>query len=214
MARIQVLISIGVLSLSFVFGIIFFWLISPLGMKQKKLIVNQILSMLINFILYIWVGKIIMNLSLFLRDPIAVLAYPSDSKAFYFACLWMLITLLLQKEKWKTTRGWLALGGIPIFFGATYFYEFIQLIYFDHLLSINYLAFMTLLIFFYVFIGQKMKESLHTIWVYIWLFGQLFLFLINPYITIFQYIISPFFIGFIILGLGVFQLYIKPRMVN
>lgn len=214
MARIQVLISIGVFALSFFFGISFFWMISPLRKKQKKLIVDQIISLLINFIIYTWVGKIIVNLSLFLRDPIAILAYPSDSKAFYVACLLMVITLLFQNRKGNGTGRLLFISFIPIFFGATFLYEFIQLVYFDHHLSIYYLGLVALLMFFYIFFSQKMKESLHILWVYMWLIGQLFLSLINPYITIFQYTISPLFI--LLLGgcIGIFQLYVKRGMVN
>lgn len=63
------LMSIGIIIISFVVGLIFFYMISYLSKEQRKAQIEEIVSQLINFIIFIWIGKIILNFSIFIKDP-------------------------------------------------------------------------------------------------------------------------------------------------
>src|SRR5690625_3616935 len=76
---------------SFIAGFIFFYLMSALSKAKKKQQAEEVTSLLINFVIYIWIGKILLNFLTFIKDPLAVLAYPSNSHAFYISY-------------WKSTR--------------------------------------------------------------------------------------------------------------
>src|SRR5690625_2609412 len=99
MASAQVLLSIAIIIISFVIGFIFFYIISPLSKEEKRKHIEELVSLLINFIIFIWVGKIIMNLAIFISDPLAVLAYPSDSSAFYIACLLIILNIIYKTKR-------------------------------------------------------------------------------------------------------------------
>src|SRR5690625_3925685 len=93
MATAQVLMRVGVLVVSFIIGLIFFYVIHPDEKAIKKQQLEEVSSQLINFVIFIWIGKIISHIQLFVQDPLAVLAYPSDATAFYTATILFLLTI-------------------------------------------------------------------------------------------------------------------------
>ncbi|WP_010648806.1 MULTISPECIES: hypothetical protein [Oceanobacillus] len=103
MAIASKLTAIGIIALSFAVGFLSFYLLSDLTREQKKLQVEEIISQLFNFVIFIWIGKILINLSTFISDPLSILAYPSDSKSFYFAIV-SIALMLLYKSKQKTCK--------------------------------------------------------------------------------------------------------------
>ncbi len=64
MPSIPILLKLGILLFSLVIGIIFFYVIKTTNRNVKKKQVDQFLSYLINFILFIWAGKIVLQLPL------------------------------------------------------------------------------------------------------------------------------------------------------
>ena len=78
MAQIQVLIKIAILFGSFVFGFIVYYFANPKTKKLKEQ-VDFIGNYLITYVVFILVGKVLYHYKLFFKDPMAVLAYPSDS---------------------------------------------------------------------------------------------------------------------------------------
>src|SRR5690625_2232093 len=91
--------SIGIIIVSILAGLVFFYMTSHLPKEHKKAQLEEMFSQLVNFIIFIWVGKIILNVSIFIEDPLAILAYPSNSEAFYLAVL--LSTILLFYKSWQ-----------------------------------------------------------------------------------------------------------------
>ena len=110
------LMSIGIIIISFVVGLIFFYMISYLSKEQRKAQIEEIVSQLINFIIFIWIGKIILNFSIFIKDPLAILAYPSNAEAFYLAVLFSAILLFYKAYKKKFDVLQLATSFLSVFF--------------------------------------------------------------------------------------------------
>src|SRR5690606_27038035 len=87
MAILSKLTVIFILAISFALSLLAFYVMSTLPKEQRKEQVSEITSQLINFVLFLWLAKILLKLPLFVRDPLAVLAYPGNSEAFYLASL-------------------------------------------------------------------------------------------------------------------------------
>lgn len=85
---------------SFIVGFLFFWFMSPTQKWNKKKWIEEASNLLVVFVITLWIGKIFTNLHSFISDPISILAYPSDSKAFYIA---VLLTVIFESYR-KTKR--------------------------------------------------------------------------------------------------------------
>src|SRR5690625_1666713 len=95
-----VIMSVGIIIISFIVGICFYYLISPLSTSTKKEQLEQVLSYSINLVIYIWIGKVLVNIQAFMNDPLAVLAYPSNSGALYIAICLLAVNVLYKV--WKS----------------------------------------------------------------------------------------------------------------
>jgi hypothetical protein len=124
-----------------------------------------------------------------------VLAYPGDSGAFYLAVLFTTIIVF-----YKTIRGKLdilvfAEAFLHVFLVASFFYEFIQMILEDNTYSLGYMVVMAiLLIIFFVMRGRITTAALLMMTLVGWTAGILVLNFIQPFATVFGYIIAPWFI--------------------
>jgi len=50
--------------------------------KEKRRILEEAGSVLINFVLFLWISKVILNFSVFIREPLTVLSYPDNAETF------------------------------------------------------------------------------------------------------------------------------------
>ncbi|WP_018930915.1 hypothetical protein [Gracilibacillus lacisalsi] len=114
---------------SFLLGIVFFRFISPYSKLETKKRIDRIMNLFMMFVVFLWLGKIITNLSTFINDPLPILAYPSDSKAFYVA-----VTLSIVYVKFNLAKDYHQ--GIDVlyvwffvFFIASFVYGFVQMIF-------------------------------------------------------------------------------------
>src|SRR5699024_4273883 len=147
--------SIGIIFASLAIGLIIFHTLSDLPKEKKRKHMEELISQLVNFIIFIWVGKILLNISLFIQDPLAVLAYPGDSGAFYLAVLFTAITVIYKTSRKKLDIPVFAETFLHIFLVASFFYEFIQMILGDHTYSFGYMVVLAmLLILFFVMRGR------------------------------------------------------------
>lgn len=194
-------ILIAFIIISFVLALIGFYFFSDFSKQNKKKYLDEVVSQLVNFILFIWVGKILLNLSLFLRDPLAVLAYPSDSNAFYLA---FLLTAFFMAYRWKKKNLDFLLFAEAftyIFLLATFFYEFIEFIFNEHLFSLGYLiVFMVLLLIYYFMKGKVSLQTLLILIVSGLSIGLLILSFVYPYVALFGYLIERWFILLFFVG--------------
>lgn len=190
------LLEIGILVSSLAVGLLAFYLLSDSPKAEKKKQMDDMISQMINFILLIWLGKIIMNFSLFLSDPLAVLAYPSDTDAFYTAVILMTIWLLVQSRRNKLKVFPLIVSFIPVFLVSSFVYEFIEWTAYDNPFAIGNLILFAVLIGLYFFLKERLDEAvLLFILITAWSFGLVFMMTFQPFITIFGYIVGFEFVG-------------------
>lgn len=199
MAIISKLTIIIIIAISFGLAFLVFYLMSPLTKKQRKKQIGEIISQLINFVLFLWLAKILLNLPLFVQDPLAVLAYPSNSEAFYLATLFTGGLLFHQSRKKKIAGGLFAHSFVQIILAALFFYEFIQLLWRDNPFSFHYLiVFAVLMALFYVL--QERVSPQNQISSVLGAAAAAF-FAISfmlPYLSLFGYILEPWFLALLL----------------
>ncbi|KGX84960.1 hypothetical protein [Pontibacillus litoralis] len=88
--------SLAIFIGSIVTALLIFFIISPFSKQETKKYINETITLLMTYIVFTWIGKVIMNLNRFVTDPLSVLAFPSDHQAFYLATLCTLIYSLIR----------------------------------------------------------------------------------------------------------------------
>ncbi|WP_042150093.1 hypothetical protein [Paucisalibacillus sp. EB02] len=192
------LTTIGIIAFSIAIGFLSFYLFSnnDLTKDQKKKHIEEIMSHLINFIIFIWVGKIVLNLTIFISDPLSILAYPSNSKAFYFATVLTAILLLYKSKRKNMMVLPLLESFVHVFLIGSFVYEFIQFVIEDNRFAFGNLILIALLIGLYFFLRERMKvRMLLMVMVTAWSIGMILLGIIQPFVTVFGYIMAPWFVG-------------------
>lgn len=200
MASTTILINIAIIFVSFLGGIVTYYNISEETKTVKKKQVEDIVSLTINFIIYIWLGKIIVNINLFISDPLAILAYPSNSYAFYLATIFIIINLFYRKYRHDEQITIIIQAFVPIFLSTLFFYEIFQVTIENKPFNKSYLVFITILMISYIALYGKIPHALQS-YVYgiVLLLGQLLLTLLYK-ITIFGYRLLPiYFISLLII---------------
>lgn len=208
MAKVQILIEIGILLGSFLFGLIFFYLASPSPLPVKKERMDLMASQLINYVIFIWLGKIIFHIKLFLQDPFAVLAYPSSSEAFYIATLFFIGTILVQSYRGKLSITALLEVFVPVVIASSFMYEFIQMQFFEKDAFFYLLVFILLLIA-YVILDKNLSNQI--LLFFLWATGLLFISFLAPFVMIFQFIVTRIFIIILMLIIIMVYLYYRRR---
>lgn len=187
--------SIAVIILSLVIALIAFYLFSDLSKADRKKYLAELISQLINFILFIWAGKVLLNLSLFIRDPLAVLAYPSNAGAFYLAILFTSAVVIYQFIHKKIDLLVFSKALTHVFLVALFFYEFSQLILEGNRHSFSYIimSFILLTIFYSMRDRLKITRLLSLIYM-VSMTGMIVISFIQPYLALFGYIIDRWFV--------------------
>ncbi|WP_337017477.1 hypothetical protein [Oceanobacillus massiliensis] len=216
MAIASKLTAIGIIALSFAVGFLSFYLLSDLTREQKKLQVEEIISQLFNFVIFIWIGKILINLSTFISDPLSILAYPSDSKSFYFAIV-SIALMLLYKSKQKNMQVIPLLDSfVHLFLISSFVYEFIQFVVVDNFYALGYLILLSILIAIFFLLRERFTTlKMLTVIVIVWSIGMLILGFVQPFVTVFGYIMAPWFVGlFLVMSVGILTYKIRRGLHN
>lgn len=195
MASLAVVKQVGIIVLSVAIGFLYFYLMSPNSKEIRKKQMDNLLSLLVNFVIFIWIGKILANFTRFTLDPVAVLAYPSNSSAFYIGTVFLLINVLYKKYRGSLDVIELLKIGLPTFLAATFMYEFIQRIFIGQSHNGTMLLFITVLIILYT-LNKKHGTKYVIILTFILCIGLFFISMVMPLMTFFGYIVTPwYFIG-------------------
>lgn len=189
-------VTIGIIAISVAVGFIVFYILSEAPKEEKKKQIDELMSLLLYFIVFIWIGKILLNFPLFIEDPLAILAYPSEANAFYLAVLFTGIIV-----RYKTVRNKLQL--IPfanrvmfIFFATGTVYEFIQFAWNNYPYAFgNFVLFSTLFIIVFILRGRWKKSYLLGVGWGGFVIGMYVLNIVHPYVTLFGYMMNPSFIA-------------------
>ena len=196
MAIISKLILILIIAISFALAFLAFYLMSNLAKEQRKQQISETASQLINFVLFLWLAKILLNLPLFVQDPLAVLAYPSNSEAFYLAALFTGILVYVKAKQGKINGGRLAHTFLQVFLAASFVYEFIQMTWRENPFSLPYLiVFGLLLALFHALQGRMNPLNQISVVLVAAAVGFFTLTFMLPYLSIFGYIVEPWFLA-------------------
>lgn len=195
------LISILITISSIFGGILAFYMLSDLTKEQKKRHIKEMNSQLINFVLFIWVGKIILNFPVFISDPLAILAYPSDSSAFYLAVLFSSLYLFYKSQRGQMNMMVFIQSFIFVFLIASFLYEFMQLAWYDNTFSFGYMVLLGfLLVLFLTAQGRIGSHTLIGALLIGWSLGIYIIATIQPFVTVFGYMMAPWFVGLFFAG--------------
>ncbi|MFB4168557.1 hypothetical protein [Virgibacillus sp. JSM 102003] len=190
-----VLTNVAIIVVSILWGLMFFYIISPLTKTTKKQHFEEIISLLINFVIFIWVGKILLNLAVFVKDPLAILAYPSNSHAFYVAAFLLLLNVGYKAKRKKIDTIPILASFVPVFLGASFAYEFIEITWNESNLAWGHLILLTVLIFIYIFVHEKVSARVAVGGFFVgWSLGQLLLTFFLPFTTLFGYMMARWFL--------------------
>lgn len=190
MPQTKIFIELSILVISFIIGISVYYLISKDPKEAKKKQLEDIISLTINFIIYIWIGKIVTNIAKFIKDPLSILAYPSNSYAVYVATILIMINLLYRKYRYKEQISIIIFAFIPVFILSSFVFEFIQLVIVEKTHNWYYLLFLAVLSLGYVIIYGKISKTKQSFILGIsLLIGQFLLAFANK-LTIFGYRLS------------------------
>ena len=215
MPSTTVMMSIGILVISFILGFLFYFLLANEAKERKKQHAENIVSLLINFILYIWIGKIVIHINLFVQDPLAVLAYPSDSRAFYMASVLIMVNIYYLVTKKRQAGRPLFNTFVPVFIAASFIFEFTQLVIYknDNVWLILFL-WMLLLIGYVLIYGKWANTLVNVIFAIASLIILCILSLIKDTVTIFGYMISPFYFISLLILVFIIIVYSNRRKVS
>ena len=202
--------SLVILVVSFILGIIFFRFISPFTKEETKKRIDEVVSFLIGFVIALWIAKIMLNLPAFISDPRAMLAYPSDSNAFYLAFVIMIIYTRIRVVKDYQHLITLQFTFITIFISATFIYEFVQIISGNLMQSPLQLAIHLIMLgFIVVYVNKKKLGLIVFVSILGWSLGMWILSLFTT-TTIFQFSTEPVFY-LIICIVSVIVVYFRQR---
>lgn len=196
-ASAQTSIAIIVLSLSA--GFFTFYFIGDLSKTKKKIYMGELASQLTNFVLFMWLGKILLNLSVFLKDPLAILAYPSNSNAFYIAVFLSFFTIAIKSKRQKIDLTPFINAFIHVFLITSFLYEFILIVWNNNTYSIKYMGLLAVLIITFVAIHARVTIfRLNIIMAIGWSLGTFGLTFVMPFMMVFGYTMAPWFLGLIL----------------
>lgn len=196
MASTTVLIFIGILVASLVFGIGLFYGSHTGSKRIKKQQIDVILSYSVQFVIYIWLGKMIASFPRILHDPIAVLASPADSTAFYIATFFILFHLFIQQKRRKMNDELLIKGFVPVFFATSFFNGFLQITINQDEMNLYFVWVMVLSIVSIWILQKPVTWLQSSILMMIWAVGACIISLQKGYIVMFGFLLQPiYFIG-------------------
>lgn len=200
----ETLISAVILAVSAVFGSIIYFMLNEAAKSKKKEIMEELLSQFINLIIFIYIIKIILNLDVFLEDPLAVLAHPSDSTVFYAAIVMTAAVVIYKNLKGRLDLKEFSDGMITLFLTSSMMYEFIHfIIYGDTYAFVYFIVLAVLFLVFYVLYNRIEKRYLLITAVLSWTVGIVVLFFVYGTATAFGYTMRPWFAVLLAAGVTV-----------
>ncbi len=188
-------LSIGLITLSWIVGFLSYYLVSNISQTEKKIQLQELVSQFINFILFIVIGKVLLNFSIFIKNPLVILTYPSNSSALYFAVLLTTITIAFKGKLKHIDVLRLLDAFVHVFLFSSFVYEFIQIIFNNNMYSIGYFIVLAVLMMIFLFIRDRVAtDKAIVIMLVSWGVGILGLSSIMPLIMVFGYTIEPLFL--------------------
>lgn len=104
---------------------------------------------------------------------------------------------------------------VPVFLGASFIYEFVQIFWYEDRYTWLYIGLITALILFFLLVeGHVARWKLSLYIMILWCLGQMILSFVMPFATVFSYIISPWYVGALLLLIGSLFVYLNRKLVS
>lgn len=207
--------KIALIVLSILMGLAFYYITSPSEKTVKKQQLEESLSLIINFVLFIWVGKILLNINIFITDPLAVLAYPSDANAFYVAVLFLLVNLVWKVNKNNFNIEIMLAPLMPIFLGSAFSYEFIDIVLNGNSLSWGHLTLLFISLIVYLMRYEKMSAGKLAAGIFaLWSVGQIILTTQLPFTVLYGYMMDLWFLVLVFIISVISIIYNKRKVTS
>lgn len=192
--------QIVIIMASFAIGIAGYIGMSKELFKEKKKRMDWLFSMVIQMVIYIWIAKVIVLFKLAIKDPIAVLAYPSNTTILYLALIFTAIHIAIHiKKNVLQVEGMLEVF-VPVLLSTEFIYVCIQLFQTGRTGFIINAAIVMVLLFVYLLI-EKMHTSRRLVALFIaWAIGKIVLSTVLGHKVLFGYMVSP--IMYVVLMIG------------
>lgn len=206
MASTTMMVSIAILIISTAGAMGLYYISFNLSKRERKQHIEIVTSYGIQFVIYMWVGKVLVSLPKAIADPLSVLAYPGDSRAFYTATLLILLHLWIQSKRQRVRPELLFQGFIPIFFFASLIFEFLQITVEGSSLNVYFLGITAMTLVMMFVYQNKSADVIYSWLMIIWATGSSLLGFLKGYVVIFDYVLKPwyfvlltlFFIGILV----------------
>lgn len=181
----RIVFTYGIIVISFAIGFFTVYGLSERTKKERKEQIDQVMTILINFVLYIWLSKLLFNIQVVLQDPIAALAFPSDSRSFYLAHVFVAIHQLVRRQLLPPML-------FPIVFVSSFVYEFIQVVLLDNFSSFYYFIVLGVMLIGALLLKNKIEISnLVKMIVLVWVCALFLLSIVSSSFVVFGYTIQP-----------------------
>lgn len=120
--------TLAVLIVSLILGVIVYFVFGQAKYLAKKQHVDDFMTMLIVFILSLWVAKFITNFTYAFQFPLAVLVYPADRWALYVGIVLAFLYMRFVFMKKHSSIKELILTTFIILISAQFIYKFVYYI--------------------------------------------------------------------------------------
>lgn len=207
------LITVVVLVISYGIGALYYYFLQDGSTGEKRKQLDQTTSIVINFVIFIWLGKIATHLPIFVRDPLAVLAYPSNQVAFYVATFFFIVYFLIQTKREKIIGEDVFPVVIPVLFVTQFVYELIQFLYMKEKSALPLVIFLAVLVIIDLFLKERTKRRIERLLFSVWLLGLAVFSFMSTYPTLFGYRLHVVFYTILIILVGSYFVYNGKRKV-
>jgi len=207
--------TVGLYIASYSIGCLFYYVIATEKGKRKRQLLDGFLSLTLNFVIFIWIGKIASQGLRIFHDPLATLAYPSNALAVYIAT-GLFISHLIYRRMHKQTRDEILIPvAIPVVFATIFIYESIQILLYSDKTSLMFVVFLMVLLLIQLFRPEHLQDLNTGIYLFLIFLLGCIVFAItvgNGYATLFNYRLHLlYYISLFILIFSSFM-YMKRRL--
>ncbi len=191
---------IVILLASFAIGIAAYIGISKETFKVKKKRLDWLFSITIQLVIYIWIAKVIVLFNLVIKDPFAVLAYPSNATILYLALIFTSIHIAVHIKKNVLPVNEMVEVFVPVLLSTQFIYVCIQLLQTGRIGFFINAAIVMVLLLIYITVDRVHTFRGSVMMFLAWAVGRIILSIVYAHKTLFGYLVSPLL--YVVLGIG------------
>lgn len=196
---------IVILIISFTIGVGGYISMNKDPFQQQKKRLDWLLSIVIQLVIYIWLAKVLVLFKKAIKDPFAVLAYPSNATMLYLALIFTGIHIAIHIKRKVLSGKEMMLVFVPILISTHFVYSCIQLYQSGRIGFLIQAGLGMILILLYA-VNERLHHVQGSLLVFmIWSFGNGLIAVMYEHYTLFGYTSSPFmyaglFVGSLLIG--------------